>query len=46
MKVRLAQIGATSDTHTPEQFQKFIRTDNEKWAKLVKERKLEDEIAR
>ena len=46
MKVRLAQLGATPDAHTPEQFLKFIRTDNEKWAKLVKVRKLEDEIAR
>ena len=46
VKVRLAQLGVTPDAHTPEQFLKFIRTDNEKWAKLVKERTLEDEIAR
>lgn len=40
VKERLAQLGATPDPHTPEQFLKFIRTDNEKWATLIKERRL------
>ena len=46
VKERLAQLGATPDAHSPEQFLKFIRTDNQKWATLIKERKLEEEIAR
>ena len=46
VKERLAQLGATPDALTPEQFLKFIRADNDKWARLVKERKLEEEISR
>ncbi len=46
VKERLAQLGATPANLSPQQFLQFIRNDNEKWAKLIKERKLETEIAR
>lgn len=46
VKERLAQLGATPDPLTPEQFLQFIRSDNEKWAKLIRERKLETDIGR
>ena len=46
VKERLAQLGATPANLSPQQFLQFIRSDNEKWAKLIKERKLETEIAR
>ncbi|MGH7340458.1 MAG: Bug family tripartite tricarboxylate transporter substrate binding protein, partial [Candidatus Rokuibacteriota bacterium] len=38
VKARLADLGATPASLTPQQFLDFIRGDNEKWAKLIKER--------
>ncbi len=38
VKARLLELGAEPATTTPEQFLEFIRSDNAKWAKLIKER--------
>lgn len=46
VKERLAQLGATPAGLSPREFLQFIKSDNEKWARLIKERKLENEIAR
>lgn len=35
---RLFDLGAEPASTTPEQFLAFIRADNAKWAKLIKER--------
>ena len=38
VKARLLDLGAEPGTTTPEQFLEFIRTDNAKWEKLIRER--------
>ena len=38
VKTRLVELGAEPAGLTPEQFGEFIRSDNAKWAKLIKER--------
>ncbi|MBI3370198.1 MAG: tripartite tricarboxylate transporter substrate binding protein [Betaproteobacteria bacterium] len=38
VKTRLIDLGASPASTTPEQFLEFIRRDNAKWAKLIKER--------
>jgi tripartite-type tricarboxylate transporter receptor subunit TctC len=38
VKARLLDLGAEPAATTPEQFLEFIRTDNAKWDKLIKER--------
>lgn len=38
VKERLLELGAEPANLTPEQFLEFIRRDNAKWAKLIKER--------
>ena len=38
VKTRLIDLGASPASTTPEQFGEFIRRDNAKWAKLIKER--------
>jgi len=38
VKPRLLELGASPASTTPEQFLEFIRRDNAKWAKLIKER--------
>jgi tripartite-type tricarboxylate transporter receptor subunit TctC len=38
VKPRLLELGASPASTTPEQFLDFIRRDNAKWAKLIKER--------
>ncbi len=38
VKARLLDLGAEPASMTPEQFLDFIRTDNAKWDKLIKER--------
>ena len=38
VKARLLELGAEPASTTPEQFLEFIRNDNAKWAKLIKER--------
>lgn len=37
VKPRLIDLGAAPASTTPEQFLEFIRRDNAKWAKLIKE---------
>ncbi len=38
VKTRLLELGAKPASLTPQRFLEFIRGDNEKWAKLIKER--------
>jgi len=38
VKTRLAELGAKPVSMTPQQFLDFIRSDNDKWARLIKER--------
>ncbi len=38
VKARLLELGAAPANTTPEQFLEFIRGDNAKWAKLIRER--------
>jgi len=38
VKARLLELGAESAAMTPEQFLDFIRSDNAKWEKLIRER--------
>jgi tripartite-type tricarboxylate transporter receptor subunit TctC len=38
VKARLTELGAKPANLTPQQFLDFIRSDNDKWAKLIKER--------
>jgi tripartite-type tricarboxylate transporter receptor subunit TctC len=38
VKTRLLELGAKPANLTPQQFLDFIRSDNDKWAKLIKER--------
>ena len=38
VKARLLELGAEPANTTPEQFLEFIRSDNAKWARLIKER--------
>ncbi len=38
VKARLLELGAEPGAMTPEQFLEFIRSDNAKWEKLIKER--------
>ena len=37
MKKRLASLGLDPVANTPEEFQKFIESENVKWAKIAKE---------
>ena len=46
MKTRLAELGAEPATYKPDEFLAFIRRDNAKWEKLIKERNIEIERAR
>lgn len=46
MKTRLADLGAEPATYKPDEFLAFIRRDNAKWEKLIKERNIEIERAR
>lgn len=41
VKAKLASQGAESEVGTPEQFNKFLEDEAEKWAKLIKESKLQ-----
>ena len=38
VRARLLELGAEPASTSPEQFLDFIRHDNEKWAKLIRER--------
>ncbi len=38
MKERLRELGAEPAQTTPDQFLAFVREDNAKWAKLIKEK--------
>ncbi len=38
VRERLLELGAEPAKTTPEQFTEFIRNDNAKWAKLIKEK--------
>ena len=46
MKTRLAELGAEPATYKPQEFLAFIRRDNAKWEKLIKERNIEIERVR
>jgi len=38
MKQRLQELGAEPANTTPEEFLAFVRNDNAKWARLIKEK--------
>jgi hypothetical protein len=46
MKTRLAELGAEPATYKPDEFLAFIKRDNAKWEKLIRERKIEIERGR
>jgi tripartite-type tricarboxylate transporter receptor subunit TctC len=37
---RFAGLGADTKTNTPEQFAQFVKSDTERWARVVKEAKI------
>jgi tripartite-type tricarboxylate transporter receptor subunit TctC len=46
MKARLAELGAEPASYKPDEFLAFIKRDNAKWEKLIRERRIEVERVR